>query len=294
MWSSRSLFLTTYLLFPVSTAAFSLSAWLHDSGYTGSGSPSQEIQCYALPYGILGFISHLLTYWAILCFKLNLTPLFPFRENSEPVHSIFFAVVGLLATVTINILTTIRYRQAWEFVLISLWKMTLSITLSAVTIHAMLVVDRLQKGGGRSWEERGKGVLYWLAVYLLGLPLGLAGLCGLVKEEIATNVPLRNVTVAFAVIGALFFGVTAMFLVYDQVLNKKESGERGFWEGGVVLETGFWVLGSAVAAVGFLMTLYSDFALAAIKGEWSGVPSSDDAVFFWVYWVAKRLPMLSC
>ena len=43
----------------------------------------------------------------------------------------------------------------------------------------------------------------------------------------------------------------------------------------------------------FLLTLYSDWLLGAIDNNWSGQPDSDVALFYWIYFAAKRLPMLS-
>jgi hypothetical protein len=42
-----------------------------------------------------------------------------------------------------------------------------------------------------------------------------------------------------------------------------------------------------------LITLYTDWVLVVLVGDWVGVPSSDNQVFYWTYFAAKRLPILS-
>lgn len=285
-------------IFPTYTAAWSLSEWLRGPGYTSRGDPNEEILCYALPYGGIGFVSHLLTYYTILCLKFGRTPFVPWRVLNEPVHSIIFATCGLVVTVIINILTTIRCRQSWEFVLISLWKMTLSLSQAAITIHAMVVVRKLEPADWRYThslkDELGEqGVLNWLYIYSCGIVLGLIGLCSLVAVEINSNGPLRDVTIAFGILASLSFGVLSFFLLDKQVLKFAREEGDGFWSFRTSLHTMKWVSLSAMIAIGFLLALYSDFALAAIANSWAGAPSSDDEILFWVYFFAKRLPMLS-
>jgi hypothetical protein len=51
-----------------------------------------------------------------------------------------------------------------------------------------------------------------------------------------------------------------------------------------------------VCSVGIFLLfggLYCDWILAAIAGNWGGLPSSDVAALYWIYFVSKRLPMFS-
>jgi hypothetical protein len=42
-----------------------------------------------------------------------------------------------------------------------------------------------------------------------------------------------------------------------------------------------------------LSALYADWVLGCIAENLVGAPSSDNAMFYWTYFFAKRLPMLS-
>ena len=44
---------------------------------------------------------------------------------------------------------------------------------------------------------------------------------------------------------------------------------------------------------GLFSAFYCDWVLAALERNYSGIPSSDIAILYWMYFVAKRLPMLS-
>jgi hypothetical protein len=48
-----------------------------------------------------------------------------------------------------------------------------------------------------------------------------------------------------------------------------------------------------VAVFGFFSTLYADLILGAIADNLLGLPSADFAPLYWLWFVAKRLPMLS-
>ena len=54
-----------------------------------------------------------------------------------------------------------------------------------------------------------------------------------------------------------------------------------------------FLLGGTLTTVVILAALYSDFVLGMAAGNMTGWPSSDNAVFYWIYIAAKRLPLFS-
>src|SRR5436305_1744385 len=48
-----------------------------------TGGPAGEIQCYALPYGAIGIISHLLTYWTMAWMAVGRLPLWPWHSLAK-------------------------------------------------------------------------------------------------------------------------------------------------------------------------------------------------------------------
>jgi len=53
----------------------------------------------------------------------------------------------------------------------------------------------------------------------------------------------------------------------------------------------FTLIGSVVAGVGIVGAWYNDWILAAIAENYSGLPSSDNAVLYWGYFIAKKIPL---
>lgn len=52
-------------------------SWLQEMIPEKGGSIQDEIKCYSLPYGAIGFISHVLTYWAVLWLSFGRKPYWP-------------------------------------------------------------------------------------------------------------------------------------------------------------------------------------------------------------------------
>jgi hypothetical protein len=113
-----------------------------------TGGPAGEIQCYALPYGALGLISHLLTYWTIACVSWGRIPIWPKRRIKECNYDMFLAVLALCTCIPIASITVNRCRLSWHFVLICIWKLLTSVSLACITIHRCIVIrrEKLQSG----------------------------------------------------------------------------------------------------------------------------------------------------
>jgi hypothetical protein len=105
-----------------------VSTWIDQQIYPKKGgTPAQEIRCYALPYGALGFLSHALTYYQIIIVSFHRTPLPPWRKLrlDYKFKASFFAiwditinVISMIGSVTLAGFTISSCRNSWPFVLI--------------------------------------------------------------------------------------------------------------------------------------------------------------------------------
>ena len=126
--------------------------------------------------------------------------------------------------------------------------------------------------------------------YFCGSVVGFTGVMYLVSHHF-TAVPLvRTVTYVFS-------GVVLFFVVGAGLLGLCVAFSGGFPD---LEELSFLsvvgtaaVLGWAVIVVTVLFALYTDWILAAVADDVVGVPSSDNQIFYWLYFAAKRFPMLS-
>jgi len=109
----------------------------------------------------------------------------------------------------------------------------------------------------------------WTTLYAIGIITGYCGLFSLVRQS--WHIPaVRDLTYSYIAI-----------TVVSTVL--------GMWaaDGSEVLIVGF---GFFVMGTGMIAALYSDWILAAIDGNYAGVPDGNNALLYWTYFAAKRLP----
>ena len=127
--------------------AVDIGHWLGNPGYNGTAATlQQELRCYALPYGAWGFGNHILTYYTVACLAYGLRPFAPWSRISEKKWDIALGALGLAFTVTVAVLTIVRCRNSWQFMLLAVWKLMLSITAAAITIHAGHISRKIRLG----------------------------------------------------------------------------------------------------------------------------------------------------
>ncbi|KAK4173901.1 hypothetical protein QBC36DRAFT_358822 [Triangularia setosa] len=128
-------------------------------------------------------------------------------------------------------------------------------------------------------------VWYWVPLYMLGVVVGFVGIMNIVLKHIMGIQQLRIITGVFGGVVLLIVLVVVMLLW----LMMSESG-------GCIEIVGISCLaatGVAVFALSVLFAFYTDWVLAALAEDLVGTPSQDNAVFYWTYFAAKRLPMVS-
>ena len=101
-------------------------------------TPQEEMQCYSLPYGALGFVSHLITYYSLVCLWFRVRPLWPTKKMNSWKWDLFVGIWAFIIPVAIAIFTIVRCRNGWQFLTIGIWKMFMSAMLGCSTISAAL------------------------------------------------------------------------------------------------------------------------------------------------------------
>lgn len=120
--------------------ASSLGAWLDNPPYANGGTAKEQIQCYALPYGAIGFASHILTYFTAFMLSRGRNPILFWNRLSNKRFNIAVALVGFCITCAFTVLTMVRCRRTWAFILVAVWKLVLSVTLTSMTVHAARMI----------------------------------------------------------------------------------------------------------------------------------------------------------
>ncbi|KAK3998051.1 hypothetical protein QBC44DRAFT_313812 [Cladorrhinum sp. PSN332] len=319
--------------------ALSLGDWLKDDPYENGGTVHEQIQCYALPYGAIGFASHVLTYFTAFMLSRGRNPFLFWQKLTHRRFNLTVALIGFAITLVLTVLTMARCHRTWPFILIAVWKLVLSVTLTGMTIQASLEILETPKASkstpslasspysshpaysmyatdtrGRYQElhkststftlrttneageatersvklPQGKGryhrVWYWFPLYFLGSVVGFVGIMNVVGKHINENQQVKIIT-------GVFGGVT--LIVVLAVLISCWLFMSGTGCCGTVGVTFLAGAGVAVFVLSVLFAFYTDWVLAALAEDLVGTPSGDNAVFYWTYFAAKRLPMLS-
>lgn len=314
----RSILTFTLVLPLVHTASatpipLNISDWLRGQLLPSPGQTlAGEIKCYNLPYGGIGFLSHILTYYTVTMLLLGRTPLLP--SPGEVIKNggfdCFLSGLGMVGSVVVAGFNISACRFRWQFVCIGVWKLVLSFTLCVISFHqsvyCVLFLGDYSPDAQQHELQNDTLAVGWLCAYITGTVVGMVGLLSLVAQLFHEQVSIRVVTGVFASLALFPFIVsTASALIFvlirlwfyiryfvhvdDTIGNYEWKFRRNLG----LLEITLVSLTTTPFLFGLLCAFYCDWILAAIAGNWAGLPSSDIAVLYWIYFAAKRLPMLS-
>lgn len=112
----------------------------------------------------------------------------------------------------------------------------------------------------------------------------MAGLMDLVKPRLDTDKRLVILTAVFYAIVGIGVGIAVIFTILFMVGGGDRKDSFGSFLFGIGVSFVIFVI---------LAAFYSDFALGMITKNLMGLPSKDNAAFYWTYFVSKRLTMFS-
>ena len=107
-----------------------------------------HMQCFALPYGAIGFVAHLLVNWAVFYLISEESP----WKNKELQHfgtNFYFASLGMFGGFAVSLYNAYRCRHYWPLVLISIWK---AVYCAIINGASMVTNWSLHKGQNNSNE----------------------------------------------------------------------------------------------------------------------------------------------
>jgi len=227
------------------------------------------------------------------------------------------AALNAAITWPISIVSMVKCSGAWPFILVAVWKLVFSATLTIMSAHATYIASGGLGGLGGfddsydfdDWKpHRGQfGKIWWWSVFyffgglisflkmpaprhtcshiicLTGALVGFVGVVAIVGEGMPGNETLVWITVGFGV----GVGLIAAFVALATCPSRGSGDTKGR------IRSSYLSLGVGVTAMTVLFALYSDWALAAVAGDLVGTPTKDNEVLYYFYWMAKRFPMFS-
>ena len=90
---------------------------------------------YGLPYGVLGAISHVLTFYVILCHYYGRRPLMPWKHLKKQVFNMYWVVISSIVSIVIAIVTLTRVKETPPLVVLVAMQIVLSFIMDALNVH---------------------------------------------------------------------------------------------------------------------------------------------------------------
>lgn len=225
-----------------------------------------EIECYPLPYGSIGFAGHVLNCYTIAMFALGRSPLIPWIRIRKDISRILLSCTAFLITIAISIMSTVRCNKFRSFELISIWQVFLSTTIFGLNISASYGP---WANKGTFGDKRGTYILGISIFYLPGLIVGVIG-----ARQLVWGHEQRVRYVEIALVGVLLVIAIVSYL----------AGGRS-WLTMLVM--------TVISVIFVILPLYIDWALGILVQNIAGLPTSKNKILYWLFFAASRLPMLS-
>jgi hypothetical protein len=229
----------------------------------------KEAVCYSLPYGGIGFASHIITYYQMIVLILGRKPLRPWKHLEHRWWDLALAIAQLVATIILTSIVIHKCHDEWPFMLMAVWMLTTSVSAAALNMAGPLIA------GGR---KLGPAIVVAVgALWVCGCIVGCVGLITIVDSHTHVNHRFFIISCVFGTI--IFLGVLIGWCIC-------------YCRGDTGVACSFCILWPLVGCC-TLGLLWMDWSLGAILGNLAGVPSKTATSIYWSYVVVKRLGLLS-
>jgi hypothetical protein len=90
---------------------------------------------YSLPYGVLGAISHPLTYYVILCHSYGRRLTTPWKHLEKQLFNMCSVVISSVVSIAIAVVILTRMRETQPLVVLAALQVVLSFIMDALNVH---------------------------------------------------------------------------------------------------------------------------------------------------------------
>ena len=261
-----------------------ISEFMDSEGISGIEAQWQaKAECYALPTGIIAWISLILTGWTIYCHSADRKP-YKFWSKDRLEHGIKGIILSVLTgaiTIPLPAFIAYRCRGDWQLICISAYKLANVVALTCAGLHRSLEVRRKNRPGQGKRELSEWWMYFWMLLYTASFLAGNTGLFNVISKTVSQSYSLKVVVIVCAGVCA---GATALlvvlFTVFKCLLKK-------YWN---------WMafLGLLTGIVLFCSGSLNEYTLAVLKRDLVGIPTSGKAAIpYWIFFAGKRLLLLN-
>ncbi|KAF2731005.1 hypothetical protein EJ04DRAFT_567191 [Polyplosphaeria fusca] len=219
-----------------------------------------HMQCFALPYGGIGFVIHILAYVSIFCIICHQSP-----WNMRPIKRISLncclGILGLGGGLAMGIYSAVQCRGYWPLVVVSIWK-----GLFALIINVGSMRQNWAYSDGNEFASN------WVNLFLVAgsgvVVFGLVGMGATVQqgfEETSMKIVASCSIVAFV----------ALLIAIRITLGRESPGD-------LATECLEWFAG-VLGAICIISYIACDWILGIAANNLSGAPAGRDIEFILVY-----------
>jgi len=90
---------------------------------------------YSLPYGVLGAISHILTYYVILCHYYGRCPTMPWKHLKKRLFNMCSVVTSSIVSIAIATVTLSRVQETQPLIVLAALQVVLGFIMDALNVH---------------------------------------------------------------------------------------------------------------------------------------------------------------
>ena len=255
---------------------------------TNSSTFQSHIQVYAIPYGVLGFISHGLTFYVILCHMFGRRPLLPWQPLKKTIWNVGIVSLSSFISIILSAVTMARSRGSQALLILAGMQIVLGILVDAVHLHRLTVKaegwsDKLGPWGVPMILT---GIFSIWAFYQFPrqfvLPFCFKSHADLMQidrdEDGKTGSILKSIALIVLLVWLGLTGLAAAFSLIVAVM-RIFKGSAHF----------------AVSAILFSCALFwfGDFGIATVSKNTMGMPSKQITALYYSFWIVERLPLLT-
>jgi hypothetical protein len=109
---------------------------------TNAENLREHMEAYGLPYGVLGAVSHSLTFYVMLCHFFGLRPLLPWTRLTKHGWNVAAVTISSLVSIILSGVTMARTKGSRPLLILAGMQIVLHVLVDIIHIHCMV--------GGRS------------------------------------------------------------------------------------------------------------------------------------------------
>ncbi|OAL45876.1 hypothetical protein IQ07DRAFT_603805 [Pyrenochaeta sp. DS3sAY3a] len=237
---------------------------------TNAANLQKHIEVYGIPYGVLGVVSHGLTFYVIICHFFGRRPLFPWRFLEKEKWNLAAVTVSSLISIILSSVTLARTRGSRPLMILAGMQIVLGAIIDFIHIHRVAL-----KAEG--WS---KSLSLWAIPLVIVSVFSIYAFYQFPFTEKDGRIGNIYKSIGFILLLA-FIGLSGLATLFCFLGSVCTMFKESTW--------------FAVSAVSLSCALFwlGDFGIAVVSKNSIGTPGTHIQALYYTYWVVERIPLLT-